>query len=393
MSAPRRDCVIEGVTNSALSRRGFLGRIRSLLITGARKTLIYERKEATMFRLRFIFSFLVLATTLPYGGTSSEYKTQTQFDLSQEKSDNINFVNLYIDEIKFLANVGDVTGPGEFRLIILAADTSGKSSGMFCPGDKPLKVRKGDTVQAPCLLAVSFDESKVSDGVYITIMAVDEDKSSLPADLSYEAASAGLGKALGSVAKKGAEKLGVTLLTKSSPFTFVASVLYSFLSGKLKEWVQKADIIGSQGVYLSRKDGWATNETNTITSNDGAIRVTYTIVLTSSTPPNTKAPVLGSTSSQTSTQKYWCDDLSYVKLKVGDRAKVIWEKVNLRTAPIVPLEYYENSISKVEKGTTLTIIGGPACAHNGTWWQVRIQSGQTGWMRERTDSLGYLIGK
>lgn len=346
-----------------------------------------------MNRLRSIFSFLVLVTIFPYKGISPAHVTGGQLALSPENTTTSNFINLYIDEVKFLGNVGDVTGPGEFRLIILAADTTGKSSGMFCPGDKALKVRKGDTVQAPCLLAVSFDDSKVSDGVYITIMAVDEDKSSLPADLSYEAASAGLGNALGQAAKKGAQKLGITVLTKSTPFTFAASVLFSFLSGKLKEWVQKADIIGSQGIYLSRKDNWATDQTNSIVSKDGEIRITYTIVHTYSTPPNTKAPILGSTSSQTSAQKYWCDDLSYVKLKVGDRAKVIWEKVNLRTAPIVPLEYYENSISKVEKGTTLAIIGGPACAHNGTWWQVRTQNGLTGWMRERTDSLGYLIGK
>ncbi|MCC6500997.1 MAG: hypothetical protein IT313_12090 [Anaerolineales bacterium] len=342
-----------------------------------------------MVKLRFIYLFLALVLILPH---NEVVPVQA---LAGENSANSTFVNLYIDEVKFLGNVGDVTGPGEFRLIILAADTTGKSSGMFCPGDAPLSVRKGDTIHAPCLLAISFDESKVSDGVYITVMAVDEDKSSMPADLSYEVASAGLGKALGSAAKQGAKKLGLAITTKSTPFTFAASVLFSFLSGKLKEWIQKADIIGSQGIYLSRKDNWAADETNIITSRDGMIRITYTIVHTSSTPPNLKAPVLGSTTptSQTPTPKYWCDDLSYVKLKVGDRAKVVWEKVNLRTAPIVPEEYYENSIAKVDKGTHLTIIGGPACAHNGTWWQVRLQNGLVGWMRERTGSAGYLIGK
>lgn len=344
-----------------------------------------------MIRLRVMYLFLMVALILPHNEVVSVRA------MSSPNNANSTFVNLYIDEVKFLGNVGDVTGPGEFRLIILAADTTGKSSGMFCPGDGPLSVRKGDIVQAPCLLAVSFDESKVSDGVFITIMAVDEDKSSLPADLSYEVASAGLGKALGSAAKLGAKKLGLTITTKSTPFTFAASVLYSFLSGKLKEWIQKADIIGSHGIYLSRKDNWAVDKTTTITSTDGMIRITYTIVHTSSTPSNPKAPILGSASTNTTqttpTSKYWCDDLSYVKLKIGDRAKVVWEKVNLRTAPIVPQEYYENSIAKVDQGTRLTVIGGPACAHNGTWWQVRLQNGLVGWMRERTSSAGYLIGK
>jgi hypothetical protein len=308
-----------------------------------------------------------------------------------------NFVNLYIDEIKILDKVGDVTGQGEFRLYVMAADTTGKSSGMFCPGSKSLKVSKGDIVKAPCLLSVSFDDSKVSDGVYITIIAVDEDKSSLPTDLSYEAASAGLAEGLGWVAKKAAPKLGIKVLEKSTPFTFAVSVLYSVLSSKIKDWIQQADIIGSQGIYLSRKDNWAEDKTNTITSSDGGIRITYTIVHTSSSSPNPKASVLGSTTSSsnqtTSTQKYWCDELKYVKLKVGDHAKVVWpNKVNLRTAPIVPQEYYENSIAKLDNGETLTVIGGPACAHEGTWWQVRIKNGLIGWMRERI-SDGYLIGK
>ena len=142
----------------------------------------------------------------------------------------------------------------------------------------------------------------------------------------------------------------------------------------------------------------AANKTNTVTSSDGGIRITYTIVRTTSSPANPKAPVLGSPppptsgSSQPSTQKYWCDDLKSVKLKVGDRARVVWMKVNLRTAPIVPQDFYENSIAKVDEGIKLTIIGGPACSHNGTWWQVRTENGQTGWMREYI-STGYLIGR
>jgi hypothetical protein len=338
-----------------------------------------------MLKLRSILSFLLCAMLV-----------STQAPAAAQAAGKVNFVNLYIDEIKILGNTGDLTGPGEFRLIILAADTSGKSSGMFCPGDRPLKVRQGDTVKSPCLFGPSFNEATVSDGVYLTIMAVDEDKSSLPADISYEAASSALGSAFGSAVKKGVVKTGLATAAKSTPYTFVAGVLFSFLSGKLKEWIQRADIIGSQGIYLSRKDNWATDRTNTVTSSDGGIRITYTIVHTSSTPPNQKAPVLGSVPGTTkpSTQTYLCDDLSYVKLKVGDRAKVVWLKVNLRTAPIVPMEYYENSIAKVEQGTPITIIGGPACAHEGTWWQVRTKKGQTGWMREYLPSSGeYLIGK
>ncbi|MDP1546352.1 MAG: SH3 domain-containing protein [Anaerolineales bacterium] len=345
-----------------------------------------------MFKSRFVFS--VLLAVIIASSSGGAYVVAAPLDSPNENSTN-SYVNLYIDQIKILGNTGDITGPGEFRLIIMAADTTGKSSGMFCPGNEPLKMRKGDTINSPCLLAVSFDENKVSDGVYLTVMVVDEDKSSLPVDLSYEAATGHLSKAFGSAVKGKLVKVGASTLAKSTPFTFAVEVLFSFLSGKVKSWVEKADIIGVQGIYLSRKDNWSADKTKTVTSSDGGIQITYTIVRTFSTPPNKTAPILGSTatsSSQSSSQKYWCDDLSYVKLKVGDRAKVVWPKVNLRTAPIVPQEYYENSIAKLEEGTTLTIIGGPACAHNGTWWQVRTGNGRTGWMRERISS-GYLIGR
>ena len=193
---------------------------------------------------------------------------------------------------------------------------------------------------------------------------------------------------------------GVIGSSSSTPFTFVAGVLFSFLSGKIKEWIERADIIGSQGIYLSRKDNWSADKTNTVTSSDGGIQITYTIVRTSSTPSSAKAPVLGAApksgsstgSAPKTSQNYWCDDLSLVKLKVGDDAKVTWMKINLRTAPIVPQEYYGNSIAQLEEGTKLTIIGGPACAHEGTWWQVRTRKGQVGWVREHI-SKGYLIGK
>src|SRR5690606_21460393 len=154
----------------------------------------FENEEVNMFRMRFKFLILLTVMILPYAGASPAAAAQTQISDTQTTK---NYINLYIDEIKILGNTGDLVGMGEFRLIILAADTTGKSSGMFCPGSKPLKIRKGDVIKAPCLFGPSFDEAVVSDGVYLTVMVVDEDKSSLPADLSYEAAANGLSSAFG----------------------------------------------------------------------------------------------------------------------------------------------------------------------------------------------------
>lgn len=342
-----------------------------------------------MKKLRFIFSVLLVMGMLPFDGVSP---AAAAYPRVEENAAVSNYVNLYIDEVKILGNIGDLTGQGEFRLIVLASDSNGKSSGMFCPAGSSLKMSRGDTVYSPCLLSISFDEAKVSDEVYLTVMVVDEDKSTLPTDLSYEAASSYLGTAFGNAVKKGLLKVGAAKLAKSTPFTFTVSVLFDLLTGKVKEWIQKADVIGTQGIYLTRKDNWAEDKTTTIKSSDGGIQLTYTIVHTSSAPANQKGPTLGSSSGQSSSGSYWCDDLSKVRLKVGDNAKVVWTKVNLRSAPIVPMEYYENSLAKVDEGTKLSIIGGPACAHNGTWWQVRLASGKTGWMREYI-STGYLIGK
>ncbi len=345
-----------------------------------------------MQMLRFVISVLLVIGLLPFNGVSPVAAADARVEGNAAVS---NYVNLYIDEVKILGNSGDLTGQGEFRLFVLASDSNGKSSGMFCPAGSPVKMKKGDTVYSPCLLSVSFDEARVSDEVYLTVIVVDEDDAPLPIELSHEAALGYLGNAFGKAVEKKLIKVGAAKLAQSTPFTFTVSVLFDLLTGKVKDWIQKADVIGTQGIYLTRKDNWAEDKTTTIKSANGGIQLTYTIVHTSSTPANPKGPTLGaatSSSGQSSSSSSWCDDLSKVRLKVGDSAKVVWPKVNLRSAPLVPMEYYENSLAKVDEGTKLNIIGGPACAHNGTWWQVRLASGKTGWMREYI-SAGYLIGK
>lgn len=91
-----------------------------------------------------------------------------------------------------------------------------------------------------------------------------------------------------------------------------------------------------------------------------------------------------------SSTAYWCDDLSGVKLKMGDTARVVWPKVNLRSSPVVPQTWDANIILQVEEGVQVTVIGGPECAHEGTWWEVRTEYGDAGWMREFTDD-GYFL--
>jgi SH3-like domain-containing protein len=101
-------------------------------------------------------------------------------------------------------------------------------------------------------------------------------------------------------------------------------------------------------------------------------------------------PHLIQAASTSSSSNYWCDDLTYVKLEVGNNAKIVWDKVNLRSAPKVPDDFYANIVTELKEGARLTIIDGPECAHNGTWWKVRAETGKTGWVREHI-SGGYLM--
>ena len=41
-----------------------------------------------------------------------------------------------------------------------------------------------------------------------------------------------------------------------------------------------------------------------------------------------------------------------------------------------------NVLFNLDKGEEVSVIGGPACAHSGTWWEVLTESGYSGWMRE-----------
>ncbi|MFN8382067.1 MAG: SH3 domain-containing protein [Anaerolineales bacterium] len=106
--------------------------------------------------------------------------------------------------------------------------------------------------------------------------------------------------------------------------------------------------------------------------------------------PVSAAPQADTSSQQTDSSSYWCDDLSGVHLAIGDGASIVWPKVNLRSSPEVPQDFYANIVTELEEGTYVTIVGGPECAHEGTWWEVRTENGDSGWVREFT-SKGYLM--
>lgn len=95
-------------------------------------------------------------------------------------------------------------------------------------------------------------------------------------------------------------------------------------------------------------------------------------------------------SSTTKNQSYICGDINRIRLSVGNRAVIVWDKVNMRSSPKVPDDYYQNIVLVLEEKVVVTIIDGPECAHDGTWWKVKTGSGDLGWVREYSDG-NYLL--
>lgn len=99
-------------------------------------------------------------------------------------------------------------------------------------------------------------------------------------------------------------------------------------------------------------------------------------------PTNTRIPQATNTPGDSGFVNYSCPDKSQVKLRVGQRAIVSYYDMNLRSSPIVPDVWDENIIIMLRESDTMSVIGGPVCAYDGTWWEVQTDNGYTGWARE-----------
>ncbi len=86
-----------------------------------------------------------------------------------------------------------------------------------------------------------------------------------------------------------------------------------------------------------------------------------------------------------------CQGATPSKLFVGTKARVNTSWLNVRSEPRVPSEWASNILTSLPKNTVVEIIGGPQCAHNGYWWQVKTPQGIIGWMRETRPRSPFLI--
>ena len=76
-----------------------------------------------------------------------------------------------------------------------------------------------------------------------------------------------------------------------------------------------------------------------------------------------------------------CPGLLKSRLILGSRAQVISIDGTAKLVHVNP-GFSEDASDKVAEGTFLTIIDGPKCVDESTWWYVQTDDGVKGWMAE-----------
>ena len=94
-------------------------------------------------------------------------------------------------------------------------------------------------------------------------------------------------------------------------------------------------------------------------------------------PTNTPPPTSRGLSS--------CPGAPPQRVRVGERAWVCtaYEQLIVRAQP----RRSSAELTRLEPGTHVTVIDGPACANAFSWWKVRISSGTVGWVAEGGDEI------
>ncbi|HNE04511.1 MAG TPA: SH3 domain-containing protein [Anaerolineales bacterium] len=80
-----------------------------------------------------------------------------------------------------------------------------------------------------------------------------------------------------------------------------------------------------------------------------------------------------------------CSGAPKQRLKIDEKAYVCTQKDSVKLRSDAGKEYSE--IKALIPGAEVTVIDGPLCADNWSWWQVRTESGFIGWMSEGGDEV------
>lgn len=80
-----------------------------------------------------------------------------------------------------------------------------------------------------------------------------------------------------------------------------------------------------------------------------------------------------------------CEGAAISRLEIGGRGRV-----SISPEDTLPIRDYPPGTAngQLDTGTAFTVLDGPTCFEDSTWWQIRTDDGRTGWISE-SDGLSY----
>lgn len=190
------------------------------------------------------------------------------------------FLNVQINYVGFQSSVGDTDGTGELQLITIVSDENGHSDALICPYGAIIEIQSGDLIN-PCNAAISYPQSIVGENLYIMIIAVDNDDTGILGDVTSGVVSTGLAFGL-----KEAIATAGFVTTGSAPVVigFLAlDAVISYAGGKVLEYFENSDVIGSQSFILSRTKDWNNNNPVVAKSEGGDVEFSFVVQQSSTT--------------------------------------------------------------------------------------------------------------
>ncbi len=184
------------------------------------------------------------------------------------------FLNIQINYVGFEGPIGDTDGTGELQLITIVSDENGHSDALICPYGAIIEIQSGDLIN-PCNAVISYPQNIVGDNLYIMMIAVDNDDTGVLGDVTSGVVSTGLAFGL----KEAIASAGLAT-TGSAPVVigFLAlDAVIGFAGGKVQEYFENSDVIGSQSFILSKTKDWNNNNPVVAKSEDGDVEFSFVI--------------------------------------------------------------------------------------------------------------------
>lgn len=190
------------------------------------------------------------------------------------------FLTLTVEEVQVLGKTGDFTGAGELRLMIIVSDDE-EAGGLLCPAGQPISVQTGDVVE-PCTYGLSVPEANLEDDLYVLIVGLDEDRSTMASEFTSDAALGFLSRGLVSGIRRTpgiAARIGSVAgspLVAGGELLLETAITYA-AARWIEDWIAAQNLIGVQGLYLHRDQEWFAGQQIQFTTNNGALRIKLNI--------------------------------------------------------------------------------------------------------------------